>query len=76
MKNKSSQQRLAEAAVKYASNISNGILSIDVCQDIALGHVSKWIDDQDDSISAERIVFVARAASDLIRNNYRILASL
>lgn len=76
MKNKSSQQRVAEAAIKYAASRSNGVLSIDTCWCISLGQVTRWIEDQDDSISPERIVFVAREACKLIRNHYQILASL
>lgn len=76
MKSKNSQQRVAEAAIKYATNRSNGVLSIDTCWCIALGQVTRWIEDQDDSISPLRIVFVAREASKLIADHYRNLASL
>ena len=76
MKNKSSQQRVAEAAIKYAHNATNGILHDHILESIALGQVSVWVEQQDDCISPERIVFVAREACKLIRNHYRILASL
>jgi len=76
VKNKSSQQRIAEAALKYAHNTTNGILHDSLLESIALGQVSVWVEQQDDCISPERIVFVAREACKLIRNHYRILASL
>lgn len=76
MTHKNSQQRVAEAAIKFAANRSNGVLSVDTCLSIALGQVTKWVNDQDDCISAERVVFIARKASELIYDHYRNLASL
>lgn len=75
MPNKSTEQRVAEAAIKYVGN-RYAILADDVRLELALAQVVRYIEQQDDSISPERIVQRSRAACEIIRERFRQLAEI
>jgi hypothetical protein len=55
------------------ANRYHGVLSSDLIQSIALGYVTKWATQQDESVSRERIGRVVAEAGDLIIKHFALL---
>ena len=73
--NKTTEQRIADAAWTHVQNRYK-VLADDVCLELALAQVTRYVEDQDESISPEKIVATARKACDLIRDKFRAYAAL